>query len=249
MKRKFAQIETNQVREINIMNIPEAVELVSLTISSVGSPRYPILSSGAFLHQLYDLIGNATQVDQELHELRKQNLVKVISCKRIHTDISYIMLTTAYCAGLSSHNELATNIFLALLSIPKFAGCSSFIVSELLDYADEKVPDKLSRRHIDRLIDLGYLVMDSSNLDAIWLSYPTILLITRQLVDGNQEIIRSITRKKYHEVYERELIKNVKLRCSQLPILYHLHDLVGKAMIVRIQRAGENAVNNLYRLA
>lgn len=257
MKRKFSSLDSNRVREINLLNIPEAIEKISQILALEGS--YPsILTSGAFIHQLYDLVGNSTQVDQELHELRKQNLVKVISCRQINIDISYIVLNSAYDAGLSSFDDEATKIFSSLISSSEYCSSSSFLVSEILkwEYSDgnDVISGKLTHDDIDRLIDLGFLLRDSTNMDAVWLSYPSILLTTRQLVDGNQEILRYFRRKRYHEAYEREIFSRdsrkgkLQLRSSKLPIAYHIHDMVGNGTIRRIEIKGENSVNNLYRL-
>lgn len=63
------------------------------------------------------------------------------------------------------------------------------------------------------------------------------------IVAGRKELVRIIQRKKFPEMLESQLIK-VKLKASVMNVIWHVKDLVGSGVLMKI----ETTVGPLYRL-
>lgn len=80
--------------------------------------------------------------------------------------------------------------------------------------------------HITLLLNAGFVARDPVSDERLLLSSPSLGVFVTNLVRGRMELISLVQRKKYGEVFQKEIMKRKKLTHSSLPLKFHIRDLV-----------------------
>jgi serine/threonine-protein kinase 19 len=93
------------------------------------------------------------------------------------------------------------------------------------------------------LITEGYLARDTINICNYIFTMPVGSTVLKSIVSGRKEVLAIITKRRFKEMSEKELLKKRVLRSSVLGMKFHLRDMVGIGMLVKM----DTTVGAMYR--
>jgi len=93
------------------------------------------------------------------------------------------------------------------------------------------------------LITEGYLARDTINICNYIFTMPVGSTVLKSIVRGRKEVLAIITKRRFKEMSEKELLKKKVMRSSVLGMKFHLRDMVGSGMLVKM----DTTVGAMYR--
>lgn len=231
--------------------------------SSARCPPFALKS------QISSIIGS-DKLDIELEVLKHSNAIKIFKIQQ-HSATFGIMRTNDYIAALRQSIAAATPGTTTPISheadVPTATSTPplSLEVQSFLDAYIDKIlgqPSQTSISHQDILHTLhshydtitienallfliteGYLARDTSNISNYIFTMPVGATVLKSIVGGRKEVLAIITKKRFKEMSEKELLKKKVLRSSVLGMHFHLRDMVGNGMLVKMN----TTVGAMYR--
>jgi len=235
-----------------------------------------------FLHQIHAVVEDKSRVELEIEVLRKENKIRRLSCcgaSKEFSDTVILMNSARYlddaqrAMSSSTAKNIPTKIEETTKSLAqKFTewlsstSKGSFISSDLC-------PSIFSFVEAEHILRLGFfraIVTDSTysseskdgNLGTIYvLSHPAVGKLVNDMINAEKYILSVISRTKYKEVYERQLIQRAEKKSAPskrrkldeelyqtssssklnllLPMTYYIFDLVGRGKIRRIRNPSD----------
>ncbi len=187
------------------------------------------LPSIALRHQLYSILTDKTKVDRELNSLRDKGEIQLIKLDSGNEQYAIVKMSdyvehVASCAKLRAFtsNPIIDEFFQR--GLPKIKD----VIVERETLTEFQFSDDL----ITYLINLG--VLNTRDVHSWWISIPGNSLFMKSLLAGRKAILSMISKRKYKEMFEKECESKDLKRHSKLGMKYHLYDLVGCSMIVKI---------------
>ena len=235
-----------------------------------------------FLHQIHAIVEDRSKVDLEIEVLRKENKVRRLSCcgaSREFSDIEILMDSTRYL----NDAQRAITSFAAKNIPPKLDETSTSLAQKFTEWlsstskcsfiSSDLCPSIFSFAEAEYIIRLGLFratVTDSTfsseskdgKVGTIYvLSHPAVGKLVNDMINAEKYILSAISRTKYKEIYERELIQRVEKKSAPskrrkldeelyqtssspklnllLPMTYYILDLVGRGKIRRIRNPSD----------
>ena len=217
------------------VNVKDTLSALDYLLDQFPSDMFADLPRQAFVHQIYSLIKNKTQVDREIESLRKENKIVMFKCDSktydendvvvcYYADFKHYVDKLANSAGTSP--SLVQKPLLSLFTdkILVEQNCLSIQKATLSDRY------KLNDRDFTYLIQFGlFNIKDASNF---WFAVPNFGRFRRVFVETRKLILDCIRKKKYKEIEFEELDKrNSKGKVSRFGLVYALHDLIGNDLV------------------
>ena len=225
-----------------------------------------------FLHQIHAVVEDRSKIELEVEVLRKENKIRRLSCcgAREFSDTEILIDAARYVddahkaissPATKSSSTLAQKFSEWLSSTTK----CSFICSDLC-------PSIFSFSEVEDILRLGFFrstVTDSTysseskdgKVGTIYLlSHPALGNLVNDMINAEKYILSAISRTKYKEIYERQLIQRTEKKSDsnkrrkitqelyqtnspklnlQLPMNYYILDLVGRGKIRRIRNPSD----------
>jgi len=215
-------------------DVKDTFSALEYLLDQFPSDIFPDLPKQVFVHQIYSLISNKTQVDREIEALRKENKIVMFKCdsKSYDDNDQVICLYESYKCYVEkllrdSKSSLPTHKTLINLFTDKI-----LVEQNSLSLQKSLLISKygLSDRDFTYLIQFGlFNIRDSS---AFWLSIPNFGAFRKMILETRKLIMDCIRKKKYKEIEFDELDKrHCRGKVSRLGLIYVLHDLIGNDLI------------------
>ena len=216
-------------------DINDLVSALNYLLEHFPSDIFPELPKQVFVHQIYSLIKNKTQVDRDIESLRKENKIVMFKCDSKSFDENDVVI--CYYSDFKQYIE---KIFTSSSS------SQSTIQKSLLSLFTDKIlveqnflsiqksvlisKYKLSDRDFTHLIQFGlFNIKDASNF---WFAIPNFGSFRKMVLETRKLVLDCIRKKKYKEIEYEELDKrNSKGKVSRMGLVYIMHDLIGNDLI------------------
>lgn len=197
------------------------------------------LSGGLVLrHQLYTLQKNRTAVDQELQQLKSDNVVRHIKLLTGGDDVALVP-TDHY---LERAQQVVPPAILEVLRALLESNRGMYVQATDIGRSIPETSDLGVQDVTSALVRAGFLLPRRDvrlESDAFWLSHPRCGFMVTELRSGRSELLSVVSRSRYKEMREVELgRKPLKLsRPGGLGLAFHLADLLGVGKLQRMETA------------
>jgi len=218
-------------------DIPTETSIIIDLILGLGHATCP---RAVWVHQLYALIPNRTLVDKELDEMRRSRTIRVLNTPLGQA----VMKSEHFFEDLRGPSTLAQRCrYEAWLRL------SDNISASRAQLCAGTV-DPLSNTDVDTLISEGYLSCrrDILSSDVFWIAHPGINMIITSMISVRKELLSAISRTRYKELNEGDLIKKKSKSFICNPKFY-LYDLIGSGSVDLVRTATGNALYRLRRMS
>ncbi|XP_050393447.1 serine/threonine-protein kinase 19 [Patella vulgata] len=181
-------------------------------------------------HQLYSIIHNRTIVDKHVNDLRESGDVKLFRLGA-DADESCIVFTEDYqrhCLRVMADLKIDQAI------IDKF---TETIVKKCKDISLDKETlintYLFTDKEITELIKSSVLTV--RDVGSWWLAIPNAGVFMKSFVKGRKFILTMLRKCKYKQVLQKELEQRKWPKLARLGIMYHVNDIIGADLVVRVQ--------------
>eukprot|EP01035_Chromulina_nebulosa_P030350 gene30350-40330_t len=203
-----------------------------------------------FLHQIHAVVEDRSKIELEVEVLRKENKIRRLSCcgAREFSDTEILIDAARYVddahkaissPATKSSSTLAQKFSEWLSSTTKCSFICSDLCPSIFSFSESK----------DGKVGTIYL-----------LSHPALGNLVNDMINAEKYILSAISRTKYKEIYERQLIQRTEKKSDsnkrrkitqelyqtnspklnlQLPMNYYILDLVGRGKIRRIRNPSD----------
>ncbi|ETV95375.1 hypothetical protein, variant 2 [Aphanomyces invadans] len=203
------------------------------------------LPSLVLWHQLYSLVENRTAVDQSVQRMRNSGLIMTLRISLPGPHAMAILLTSDYIAFMLQYTKQhrATRVFakaLPQLTKSPILTASGFVDAvESLFRSRQRTPPSSSvlEQDLTHLVQSRFLVA-STNLEAkqFYFTLPRLGMVITGIARARKALTNLLKRQPYHELVEVDVRKK-KLTCSRLGMDFHILDMAGAALFIRIPTA------------
>ncbi|KAK9830141.1 hypothetical protein WJX72_009964 [[Myrmecia] bisecta] len=222
--------------------------MVALQLLRAQFPAKATVEPVMLRSQLYTLVKDRTSVDRQLDELRQSGAVRMFKLPATVDEYAF-MFAADYMAMVgrarqelqdrsSSEGMLAVLEWFVQRVLPR---CTTINIShgDLLrlltsDKRGRRLHDTVTGDHVGLLLNCGLLTKHVKEADTFWFAVPQIGRVVTSLVRGRKEILGMLSRKRYPEVFVKDLEKR-KLQYSILDPRFHIRDLVGSGALAQME--------------
>ena len=185
-------------------------------------------------HQIYSIVEDRTVVDRELNTLRDSGEIRYFKLD-CGSDEFAVVYSTEYkdtikkCmqdCGLQEDPGVVKFLEDALPLVKDVSVEKSKMIKEFF----------LSDQVITSLINLGVLNMRDEK--SFWISIPGSAPYMKSLIAGRKAVLSMVKKRKYKELFERELEERDVSIHSRLGMKYHILDIVGGDMVTKVPTTG-----------
>lgn len=197
-----------------------------------------------FLHQLYNLLPNRMQVDNEIKELRDHGIIRlfhsinsaneIIIMKNSNYTDSFHDLVIKKCDENNPHLVIYKKFYQQILSHHKHS--ISILNDDLIKLYDNK-------DNIQLLVKTGYLIpRNDINILTYWFTHPAVPKFLNDIKKSRNLIIKTIKAAKFKEI----AIKKIRLKSEKnnnifpYDYKYHICDVIGKGIVQRFNMPDPN---------
>ncbi|XP_006298241.2 serine/threonine-protein kinase 19 isoform X1 [Capsella rubella] len=214
---------------------------VALRMMRAQFPRIDQASVPPFIlqSQLYSSVNDRTQVDRELECLRREKVVRVFKLNTGQDDHAIIFLddylhqVDRIVKRMEEKKQSDLEIFKwfkgHVLDSKLEPSIGHHELCSLLSLGG-----KVKDAHISLLINAGLLARQLIDPDMYWFTIPSIGKLWKGLLQGRNELLSLIKRKRHKEMFLAELEKK-RLRFSPLDVRFHIRDLIGSGHLKTVQ--------------
>ncbi|KAL2323423.1 hypothetical protein Fmac_027802 [Flemingia macrophylla] len=207
--------------------------LVALRIMRAQFPHIHKGSVEPFIlkSQLYSSVKDRTQVDRELESLRRDKVLRLFKLNTGQDDHG-IMFLDDYLNQIDRVVKRMEGKKGEEYEV--FGWFKTHVLDSKLETGIEhqdlcsllSLGGKVKDNHISLLINAGLLTRQLIDPNKYWFAIPNIGALLKGLVQGRNEVISLLSRRRYKEMMLATLEKK-RLRMSSLDMRFHLRDLIG----------------------
>lgn len=193
----------------------------------------------ALKHQIYNILTNRTIVDRQLNLMRDAGEIQFFKLDSGNDEFAIVYMKeyiehVRRCAETRGFaKKPCVEQFLESLPIIKDVSVEKDTLLNVFHFTDEM---------ISVLMNLGVMIV--RDVKSWWLSIPGTALFMKNLMAGRKAVLSVIKKRKYKEILEHECEER-NLKSSKLGMKYHLHDVIGSSLVVKVSSTS----GNLLRIA
>ncbi|KAL1219359.1 hypothetical protein V5N11_007888 [Cardamine amara subsp. amara] len=214
---------------------------VALRMMRAQLPRIDQASVPPFIlqSQLYSSVNDRTQVDRELECLRREKVVRVFKLNTGQDDHAIIFLddylkqVDRIVKRMEEKKQNDLDIFKWFKEHVLDSKLEPSIGHHEL-FSLLSLGGKVKDAHITLLINAGLLTRQLVDPDMYWFTIPSIGKLWKGLLQGRNELLSMLKRKRHKEMFLAELEKK-RLRYSPLDMRFHIRDLIGSGHLKTVQ--------------
>lgn len=178
-------------------------------------------------HQLYSLIKNREDVDQQVRQHQEQGEIKIFQHNTGDTTQELLVFTSDYRGHVQC---VLTEMGLNKELTDKFL--STIVNKCTTECVDRHLLTKIygfTESDINQLVKVG--VLNVKDTGSWWVALPNVPLFMKSFIRGRKAVITMIKKCKYREVLRQDLEHRKWPKIAKLGLMYHINDVIGAELV------------------